>query len=150
VNAMQNSDEIKKNLIFIEALTEAVGDGGEVPVEEIKEELRADDIDLDASVGKLMKFINICSMDAKRKALDVAAEARKAIEVEHKGQVGKYSAYSKDELLARIKSLMTIPAAELSLAYRHLDGKNQEDLISILEDLEAAKDLESKKNEDHS
>jgi hypothetical protein len=43
---------------------------------------------------------------------------------------------------------MTMPAAELSLAYRHLDGKNQEDLISILEDLEAAKDLESKKSED--
>ena len=69
VNAMQNGGETKKNLIFLEALTGAIGESGELSVAEIKEELRADGVDLEASVSQLMEFISICAMDAKRKAL---------------------------------------------------------------------------------
>jgi len=142
---MQNSDEIKKDLIFIEAMADAISECGDASVGEIREELKADGIDLDASVDKLMEFIRICTMDAKRESLDVAAEARKVIAAEDRGLFGKFSAFSKDQLLARIKSLMALPEEQVSLAYRALDGKNQEDLASILEDLEAAKDLERKK-----
>ena len=147
---MQNDNEIKKNLVFIEALTDAMSECGDIPVGEIRKELKADDIDLDASVNELITFINICSMDAKRKVLDAAAEARKAATAEHKGLAGNFSTYSRDQLLARIKSLMSVPKAQISLAYRQLDGKNQEDLKSILEDLESAMGLGNKKSEDSS
>lgn len=150
---MQNRDEIKKDVIFIEAMADAISECGDVSMGEIREELKADGIDVDKSVNDLVEFIRIRAMDAKRESLDIAAEARKVIEAEDRGLAGKFSTYAKEQLLARIKSLMTLPEAQVSLAYRALDGKNQEDLAGILEDLEAAKDLESKrmqKNEDHS
>jgi len=146
--AMQKNDEKEKNLLFIEALTDAIGEAGEVPLEEIRNELRADGIDLDASVNHLREFIKTCSMDAKRKALDVASEARRDLEIKDKSLIGKFAAYSREELLERIKGLMPAVNGRLSLAYRNLDGKNQEDLVSILEDLEAAKDLESGKDDE--
>lgn len=65
---MQKNDGEKRNLIFIEALTDAMGESGEMSLEEIKKELWADGVDLDASVNHLMKVIKTCSMDAKRKA----------------------------------------------------------------------------------
>jgi len=150
---MQNSDEIKKNLLFIEAMADAMSECDDASIGEIREELKADGIDLDVSVNHLMDFIRICAMDAKRESLDEAANAREVMEAEDRCLVGKFSAYSKDQLLTLIKSLLTLPEEQIGLAYRELDGKNQEDLASILEDLEAAKNLASKKmqkNENHS
>ena len=129
---MRKNDEKEKNLIFIEALTDAMGESSEVPLEEIRKELKADGVDLDASVNHLREFIKVCSMDAKRKALDVAAEARKDLEIRDKSLIGKFAAYSRVELLERIKGLIPASNERLSLAYRNLDGKNQEDLVSIL------------------
>lgn len=143
------TDEKRNNLIFIEAMADAISECNDSSLGEIREELRADGIDLDVSVNKLMEFVRICAMDAKRESLDVAAEARKANETENIGLAGKFATFTKDQLLARIKSLTTLPEGKVGLAFnfRELDGKNQADLESILEDLETAKALEDKKNE---
>lgn len=139
---MQNNEELKNHLIFIEAFTDAIGDSTDLSMEEIREELKRDGIDLDESVRNLISFIDVCVMDAKREELDRAAEAMKVEELKNDKLKNKNSALSKDELLERIKRLIDTPKAQISFAYRRLEGKTEEDLISILEDLEAAKDFE--------
>ncbi|MEE9914014.1 MAG: hypothetical protein K4571_20065 [Deltaproteobacteria bacterium] len=143
MKTMQKSDEIRKSLIFIKSMADAMSECDDLSAEEIKEELKADGLDLDASVNSLMDFVRTCTMDAKRASLDRAAEARKIMEVKGQNSFGKFLNYSREQLLASIKSLITSSEAATSLAYRELDGKSQEDLVSLLEDLEAAKDLES-------
>jgi hypothetical protein len=135
----------RNNLTFIETMADAISECNDSSLGEIREELKADGIDLDASVNKLMGFVKACAMDARRESLDVAAEARKAKVAENSGLAGKFSALTKEKLLERIKSLIPFPEGQFSLSYRELDGKNQEDLESILEDLEAAKALENNK-----
>ncbi|MGD0168505.1 MAG: hypothetical protein ABSE54_02145 [Smithella sp.] len=149
---MQNNDKVRNNLVFIEAMGDAISECDDASLGEIREELKADGVDLDESVKKLMDFVRICAMDAKRESLDVAAEARKAKTTENNGLAGKFATFTKDQLLARIKSLTTLPEGQVNLAFnfRELDGKNQEYLASILEDLEDAMTLENKKNEDRS
>jgi hypothetical protein len=146
VNIMQNSDETKKNMIFIEAMADAISDCTDIGIEDMRKELQADGINLDASVNNLLESVKVYSMDAKRESLDIAAETRQRIKAADEGVVGKFSDYSKDQLLACIKSLIT-PEEQVSLAYRGLNGKSVEDLVSILEDLEAAKNLRKKAGE---
>jgi hypothetical protein len=93
-----------------------------------------------------MESVKVYSMDAKRESLDIAAETRQRIKATDIGLLDKFSGYSKDQLLACIKSLIT-PEAQVSLAYRDLNGRSIEDLASILEDLEAAKNLRKKTGE---
>ncbi|OPY84739.1 MAG: hypothetical protein A4E71_02509 [Smithella sp. PtaU1.Bin162] len=141
---MQKDNEMKKNLIFIQAMADAISECDDLSDKEIKDEFRADGLDLDASVNNLMAFVKNCTMDAKRKALDMAAETRKTLEAKDKNGFGKFLNYSKDQIIANIKSLIESSGATASLAYRNLDGKSQEDLASILEDLESAMDLKNK------
>lgn len=143
---MQKIDEKRKNLIFIEAMADAISDCEDLPVEDIRKELKADDLDLDVSVNSLMDFVRNCSMDAKRQSLDGAAEARKIVDLKNKNNFGEFLNYSKDQLLTSIKKLLASSGETASLAYRELDEKNQEDLANILEDFQAAKDLGNKKN----
>jgi hypothetical protein len=151
MKTMKISDDMKKNLIFIKSMADAMSECDDLTVEEIKNELKEDGLDLDASVNSLMDFVRTCTMDAKRISLDRAAEARKVAEVKDKNSFEKFSNYSREQLLASIKSLITSSEATASFAYRELDVKSEEDLASILEDLEAAKALENSKtlnNED--
>ena len=141
---MQKDNEMKKNLIFIQAMADAISECDDLSDKEIKDEFRADGLDLDASVNNLMAFVKNCTMDAKRKALDMAAETRKILEAKDKNGFGKFLNYSKDQIIANIKSLIESSEATASMAYRNLDGKSQEDLASILEDLESARDLKNK------
>jgi len=149
---MQNNDKVRDNFVFIEAMADAISECDDASLDEIREELKADGVDLNESVKKLMDFVRICAMDAKRESLDAAAESRKAKATENNGLARKFATFTKDQLLARIKSLTTPPEGQFSLAFnfRELDGKNQEDLASILEDLEDAMTLENKNNEDRS
>jgi hypothetical protein len=141
---MKNDNVVKKNLIFIQAMGDALSECDDLSDKEIKDELRTEGIDLDASVNSLMTFVRNCTMDAKRKALDMAAETRKTLEAKDKDSFGKFLNYSRDQILASIQSLIASSGATPSMAYRNLDGKSQEDLASILEDLESARDFEKK------
>lgn len=141
---MQKDNEMKKNLIFIQAMADAISECDDLSDKEIKDEFRAEGLDLDASVNNLMAFVKNCAMDAKRKTLDMAAETRKTLEAKDKNGFGKFLNCSKDQIIANIKSLIESSGATASMAYRNLDGKSQEDLASILEDLESASDLKNK------
>lgn len=125
----------KKYIKTMDALTDALGRSEGQTVEDIKDELLDSGIDVDSALERLKKAQLSISMAAKRLALDAASDKR--LELVQKGRefIGKFSDWSKDQIMARIKELS---GPEGGLAYRDLDAMGTEEIISILEDLEMA------------
>ena len=125
----------EKYMKTVDALTDALGRSEGQTVEDIKNELRDDGIDVDSALARLKKTQLSISMAAKRSALDAARDKR--LELVRKGSefIGKFSDWSKDQIMARIKELS---GPKVGLAYRDLDAIGTEEIISILEDLEMA------------
>ncbi|EFK08828.1 conserved hypothetical protein [delta proteobacterium NaphS2] len=74
-------------------------------------------------------------MEAKRSALDLAREKRlKLVERGHEF-IGKFSDWTREQILARIKELS---GPEAGFAHRDLEAMGTEEMASILEDLEMA------------
>ena len=125
----------KKYMKTMDALSDALGRSEGQTVEDIKDELLDSGIDVDSALERLKKAQLSISMAAKRLALDAARDKR--LELVQKGRefIGKFSDWSKDQIMARIKELS---GPEGGLAYRDLDAMGTEEIISILEDLEMA------------
>ncbi|MDL1963884.1 MAG: hypothetical protein LWW98_06020 [Deltaproteobacteria bacterium] len=125
----------EKYMKTMDALTDALGRSDGQTVEDIKNELRDDGIDVGSALERLKKAQLSISMAAKRSALDAARDKR--VELVQKGRefIGKFSDWSKDQIMARIKELS---GPKVRLAYRNLDAMETEEIISILEDLEMA------------
>ncbi|MCK5506981.1 MAG: hypothetical protein KAI50_00480 [Desulfobacterales bacterium] len=125
----------EKYMRTMDALTDALGRSDGQTVEDIKNELQDDGIDVGSALERLKKAQLSISMAAKRSALDAARDKR--VELVQKGRefIGKFSDWSKDQIMARIKELS---GPKVGLAYRNLDAMGTEEIISILEDLEMA------------
>jgi|Deesub1362A_J573_1020465.scaffolds.fasta_scaffold01934_7 DNA-directed RNA polymerase subunit F len=136
--------EEKNYLEILDALTDALGSSEDQSLEEVREELLAEGIDVDASVNRLMQTVNSCIMSARREAMDRAREERLKAERKDLTFGNKFANLSKDQLLEKIKEIMSISHAAPILSFRDLELKSDEDLASILEDLELAKQLADK------
>ena len=125
----------EKYMRTMDALTDALGRSDGQTVEDIKNELQDDGIDVGSALERLKKAQLSISMAAKRSALDAARDKR--VELVQKGRefIGKFSDWSKDQIMARIKELS---GPKVGLAYRNWDAMGTEEIISILEDLEMA------------
>lgn len=125
----------EKYMKTLDVLTDALGRSEGQTVEDIKDELLDSGIDVDSALVRLKKAQLSISMAAKRSALDAARDKR--VELVQKGRefIGKFSDWSKDQIIARIKELSS---PKVGLAYRELDSMGTEEIISILEDLEMA------------
>jgi len=125
----------EKYMKTLDVLTDALGRSEGQTVEDIKDELLDSGIDVDSALVRLKKAQLSISMAAKRSALDAARDKR--VELVQKGRefIGKFSDWSKDQIMARIKELSS---PKVGLAYRELDSMGTEEIISILEDLEMA------------
>ena len=125
----------EKYIKTLDTLTDALGRSEGQTVEDIKNELRDDGIDVDSALIRLKKAQLSISMAAKRSVLDAARDKR--LELVRKGRefIGKFSNWSRDQIMARIKELS---GPKVGLAYRDLDAIGTEEIISILEDLEMA------------
>lgn len=124
--------------IFIDALTDALGRSDEQSIEEVKNDLRDEGIDVDITVKKLMNMVKETSMFAKRRQLDMAREKRHKMESEKTKFFSKFSKLTREEILSKIKEIISLSDPTVSVSYRDLESKNTEDLRSLLEDLEIA------------
>ena len=133
-------NERKKKLILLDALTDALGRSEGQSIEEVKEDLQDEGIDVDASVRSLMESIKEISMTAKRSQLDLSRKKRIAAESKQQGIIGKYARWTRDQILARIVEIMAEPGLKVLVSHRDLESKSTEDLISLIEDMELAKE----------
>jgi phage shock protein A len=123
---------------FLDTLTDAMGDNEEQNNDEIREELREEGFDIEAIEADLMKFQQKVAMAAKRQALDEAEIKRK----KSQPAVHRISEIIKDfsniQVLERIKELMGF-YPDMAVSHRELEVKKEEDLRTLLEDLERAR-----------
>ncbi|MFH0812010.1 MAG: hypothetical protein V2A69_04120 [Pseudomonadota bacterium] len=133
-------DERKKKFILLDALTDALGRSEGQSLEEVKEDLQNEGIDVDASVRSLMESVKVISMTARRSQMDLAREKRIAAESKQQSFIGKYARWTRDQILARIVDITAEPGLKALVSHRDLESKSTEDLISLLEDMELAKE----------
>jgi len=124
-----------KYLETLDTLTDAFGRSDEQSTEEVLADIRDEGIDVDVALARLKKARLNIAMKAKRSVLDSAREKRlKLVEKGHEF-IGKFSDWTREQILARIKKLSGL---EAGLAYRDLEAMGTEEMTSILEDLEMA------------
>ena len=126
----------KKSLKTLDTLTDALGKSEGQSVDEVKAELRAEGIDVDAALTRLKNVQQHISMVAKRSVLDTAREKRLKLVKKGHEFIGRFSDWTRDQIIERIKELS---GPEAGLAYRDLEAMGTEEMASILEDLEMAR-----------
>lgn len=132
-------DKRKESKFFIDALTDALGRSDEQSIEEVKKDLQDEGVNVEKTMNELIAIVKNTSMAARRKQLDIAKEKRHQMESEKPKIISKFDKWSRDKILSRIKDISCLLDTEVSVAYRELDSKNTDDLKSLLEDLEIAK-----------
>ncbi|MCF8146260.1 MAG: hypothetical protein K9N21_20325 [Deltaproteobacteria bacterium] len=120
----------------MDALTDALGMSEGMSAEEIKADMRDQGIDVDAALARLKRARLSISMAAKRSVLDTAMEKR--LKLAEKGHefIGKFSNWTRDQLIERIRELSE---PDFGFAYRDLENIGTDEMVSILEDLEMAR-----------
>lgn len=126
----------EKYLRTMDALTDALGMSEGMSAEEIKADMRDQGIDVDAALARLKRARLSISMAAKRSVLDTAMEKR--LKLAEKGHefIGKFSNWTRDQLIERIRELSE---PDFGFAYRDLENIGTDEMVSILEDLEMAR-----------
>ena len=126
----------KKYLKTLDTLTDALGRSEGQSVDEVKVELRDEGVDVDATLTRLKNVQQHISMMAKRSVLDTAREKRLKLVKKGHEFIGRFSDWTRDQIIERIKELS---GPEAGLAYRDLEAMGTEEMASILEDLEMAR-----------
>lgn len=125
----------KKQLDILDTLTDALGRSNGQSVEEIKEELRGEGIDVDGGLERLKLYQKDISMAAKRSVLDIVREKRVKLENQGHQFIGRFQGWTKEQFITRIKQLS---GPEAGFAFRNLESMGLEEMTAILEDLELA------------
>ena len=122
-----------KYMETLDTLTDALGRSDEQSTEEVLADIRDEGINVDSALARLNKARLNIAMAAKRSALDSAREKRLRLVGKGHEFIGKFSDWTREKILARIKELS---GPEAGLAYRDLEVMGTEEMASILEDLE--------------
>lgn len=139
----------KKNLVFIDALTDALGRSEGQSVEEITDELREEGIDVETTLQRLLVKREDISRAAKRQRLERAKKERLRMESERPGFLERISGWTKEQILATIQELTTSSDEAVTVSFRDLESKSREDLVALLEDFELAKQRETYDKEEN-
>lgn len=123
----------KKCIRTIDALTDALGRSDGQSPDEIKDELRGEGVDIDATLARLKQAQQSISLAAKRAILERARQERLSWVEKGKILLGKYNGWSREQLVERIHQ---IGGPEVQAAFRDLDKMGDKQIAAILEDLE--------------
>lgn len=131
-----STDKRYKDLSLLNNLFESLGDNENMSADDIKKELRDDGIDLDATLQRLMAAATQAAADSKRSVLDLARKERLQQEAKPKRTFDNLINWSKEQLLAQIKSLSLEDNQIAAASYRDLEKLTEDNLRALLEDLE--------------
>lgn len=134
-----NENEARRKLRFLDEVFGLLADNSEKSVDDLAKELRAEGVDVDATLRRLMGKVDEAALAAKKARLVVARERRLRAEGEAGSFVGRFKHLGKDEVLARLRELMVGPEPGLAVSWRELESRNEDDLRALLEDLELAR-----------
>jgi DNA-binding MarR family transcriptional regulator len=126
----------KKQLDVLEALTEALGNSEGQSVEEIREGLRDDGVDVDNVMKRLGSAREAISMAARRSVLETARERRLKLAERGREIIGRFQGWTREQIRSRIEEVGGMKAG---FAYRDLESMGIEEMAALLEDLEMTK-----------
>jgi hypothetical protein len=130
------ADKKSQDLQLIVALVDFLGNSEDQTVDEVKAELKAEGIDVDASIQRLMGTVRRCSSEAKRKQLDIARQERLQREARRPNLRKKIDQLSDEQIHRRFQEIERISKGRLCVNFRDLQSTSSEDRRGILEDLE--------------
>ena len=133
-------------LVMLDNLTEFVGGSEGQSADEVMAELRSEGIDVDSGFQEFMKKVGECSARSRRQDLEFARERR--MQAEAKLKISERLKGTKEELMETIQALLATDPEPVSVSWRDLESKSEEDLISLIEDLETAKQIQTKEASD--
>ena len=134
----KNSKSDVKANNFIDTLTSALGNSEGQSVEEVKQELIEDGVNVDQVLKNLKKRVKHHSQAANKKRLDFARSNRLASDIETESTARKLSEWTREKLTNEIEEISNLLGPELSVSYRDLNESKTEDLVTMLLDLELA------------
>ncbi len=143
-----STDKYDNDLSFINNLFESLGDSGYMSIDDIKEELRADGVEPDEALQRLMRVVTQSSADSRKSALDRAREKRLKQQDRVKKTIGKFKDWSREQLLDKIRTLSGEHGLQAAASYRELGEQTEDNLRALLEDLEMLQRQKSKDSDD--
>ena len=138
-----STDNYHNDLSFLNNLFESLGDNNDMSTDEIKEEMRADGVDPDAAIQRLMKGVKQASADSRKSVLDLAREKRLKQQGSIKETIGKFKGWDREHLLAKIRALVAESGMQAAASYRELGEQTDDNLRALLEDLEMLQERNS-------
>jgi hypothetical protein len=143
--------EDKENPIdFFDTLTDALGASESVSKEDIVADLKEEEIDVDASVKRILAMVEHASQQAKRQQLEIAREQRLALELEKPTRLGEFLNWTKEQIIEKINQLLPTNGPLASVSYRDLESKSQEDLAALLEGIISTKEMAEQERDNES
>lgn len=133
-------------LVMVDHLTEFVAGSEGQSADEVIDELRSEGVDVDRGFQEFMKTVAECSARSRRRDLELAKERRLRAEAEPK--ISERLKRTKEELIETIQGLFSSDLQPVVVSWRDLESKSEEDLITLIEDLETAKQIQEKEASD--
>lgn len=143
-----STDKYHNDLSFINNLFESLADSGDMSTDDIKEELRADGVEPDEALQRLMRVVTQASADSRKSALDRAREKRLKEQDRVKKTIGKFKDWTREQLLDKIRTLSGERGLQAAASYRELGEQTEDNLRALLEDLEMLQRQKSKDSDD--
>jgi hypothetical protein len=129
----------KTNLKFFIDAFDAISNTEGESIEEVKKDLTEMGIDVPSAMKVLMGRVREISKAARRSELVLAGERRLAAEQARPSFFGRFTAWTREQVEARIRELAAPGVLDAAFSFRDLQERSEEDLKTLLEDLETAK-----------
>jgi hypothetical protein len=131
-----NIDKRQKDLSLLNNLFESLGDSEGMSTDEVKEEIRANGVEPNEALQRLMGVVKQASADSKRTTLDLAKQKRLKQQGAINNIIGKYKDFNREQLLETIKNLIGLNGTLITASYRELEEQTDDNLRALLEDVE--------------
>lgn len=137
-----------EHIQLLDMLSETFGESEGQSPDEIRKELREEGLDIDSVESELMYFRQEISMAARSSALDEAKNEREKLLARKKEIMDKIKHWTKEQIRERLEEILKAEP-DAAVAYRNLETDKEEDLKTILADIELARLTEKEYKNDN-